>query len=127
MITFKSSGDFSKATKYLANLKEVPIDILAMLGKYGREGVEALSSATPVDSGLTANSWSYEAFSTSNSIGIQFHNSNINDGVPIAIIIQYGHGTGTGGWVEGRDYINPAIQPIFDRMTEELWKEVTKL
>lgn len=127
MITFKSSGDFSKATKYFTDLKEVPINILAILGKYGREGVEALSSATPVDSGLTANSWSYEVFKTSSSIGIQFHNSNINDGVPIAIIIQYGHGTGTGGWVEGRNYINPAIQPIFDRMTEELWKEVTKL
>ena len=127
MITFKSSGDFSKATKYLTDLKEVPINILAILSKYGREGVEALSSATPVDSGLTANSWSYEAFKTPSSIGIQFHNSNIDDGVPIAIIIQYGHGTGTGGWVEGRDYINPAIQPIFDRMTEELWKEVTKL
>ena len=76
MITFKSSGDFSKATEYLTDLKEVPINILAILGKYGREGVDALSSATPVDSGLTANSWSYEAFKTPSSIGIQFHNSN---------------------------------------------------
>lgn len=97
-----------------------------VLDKYGKMGVEALSSATPVDSGLTASSWYYEIQNDGNSASIEFHNSHINKGVPIAIILQYGHGTGTGGWVEGRDYINPAIQPIFDQLAEEVWKEATR-
>ena len=97
------------------------------LHQYGRDGVSALSSATPVDSGKTASSWYYKLERTKNTISITFYNSNINKGVPIAIILQYGHGTGTGGWVEGRDYINPAIQPIFDKMAEEAWKEVTNV
>jgi hypothetical protein len=92
-----------------------------------KKGVEALVSATPVDSGVTATSWSYDIVNKNGSIIINFNNSNINDGVPIAIIIQYGHATGNGGLVEGRDYINPAIQPIFDEMVKELWREVTKL
>ena len=87
----------------------------------------ALSSATPVDSGETANSWSYEISHSNGSAIITFNNSHINNGVQIAIILQYGHGTGTGGWVEGRDYINPAIQPIFDKIVDAAWKEVTKL
>ena len=97
------------------------------LDKYGREGVTALASATPVDSGLTAKSWYYEVSVTNESATISFHNSNIQNGVPIAVILQYGHGTRNGGWVQGRDYINPAIQPVFDKIADAAWKEVTKL
>lgn len=125
MITFRQKGDFSKFNKYLERLKEVVK--LGDLNKYGRQGVQALSSATPIESGETANSWYYKINRTKESVAITFHNSNIQNGVPIAIILQYGHGTGTGGYVEGRDYINPAIQPIFDRIAEDAWKEVTNL
>lgn len=125
MITFRHRGDFSKFDKFLERAKN-SIRI-GDLDKYGREGVAALASATPVDTGLTASSWSYEIVRKDGSVSIQFHNSNIQNGVPIAIILQYGHGTGNGGWVEGRDYINPAIQPIFDRLANEAWREVTKL
>ena len=125
MISFRHKGDFSKATKYLERVKEA--SRLGILNKYGREGVAALSSATPVDSGLTASSWSYEITHKNGSATISFHNSNIQNGVPIAIILQYGHGTGTGGWVQGRDYINPAIQPLFDRIVNDAWREVTKV
>ena len=125
MISFRHKGDFSKADRYLEKLKESVK--LGILDKYGRAGVAALSSATPVDTGLTANSWFYEIEHSSGSDKIVFNNSNIQNGVPIAIILQYGHGTGTGGWVQGRDYINPAIQPIFDQMTKEVWKEVTSV
>lgn len=125
MITFRQKGDFSKASRYLERLKEAAK--LGVLDKYGREGVAALASATPTETGLTANSWSYTIERQNGSVAIVFENSNINKGVPIAIILQYGHGTGTGGWVQGRDYINPAIQPIFDKMADEAWKEVTKI
>lgn len=125
MITFRQKGDFSKFNKYLERLKEAVK--LGDLNKYGRQGVQALSSATPIESGETANSWYYKINRTKESVSITFHNSNIQNGVPIAIILQYGHGTGTGGYVEGRDYINPAIQPIFDRIAEDAWKEVTNL
>lgn len=125
MIKFSQKGDFKKSIIYMEKLKEAIR--LSAFDKYGREGVNALSSATPVDSGKTASSWYYKIQRTKDTISITFYNSNINKGVPIAIILQYGHGTGTGGWVEGRDYINPAIQPIFDKMAEEAWKEVTKL
>lgn len=125
MISFRHKGDFSKANKYFERVKEAAK--LGVLDKYGRAGVAALSSATPVDSGLTANSWSYNIKRQNGSVIIEFCNSHFNKGVPIAIILQYGHGTGTGGWVQGRDYINPAIQPIFDQMVEEAWREVTKI
>ena len=125
MITFRQKGDFSKLTRYFEKVKGVAK--LSDLDKYGREGVAALSSATPVDSGLTANSWYYEIERQNGGACIVFKNSNVNNGVPIAIILQYGHGTGTGGWVQGRDYINPAIQPIFDRIAADAWKEVTRL
>lgn len=125
MISFRQKGDFSKLTGYLEKVKEAAR--LSILDKYGREGVAALASATPVESGKTADSWYYEIERQNGSATISFYNSNVNKGVPIAIILQYGHGTGTGGWVEGRDYINPAIQPIFDKLTEEAWKEVTKI
>lgn len=125
LITFKHKGDFSNLTRFLERAKEVVH--IGDLDKYGRAGVEALASATPVDSGETANSWYYEITNSKGSAKITFNNSNIQNGVPIAIILQYGHGTGTGGWVEGRDYINPAIQPIFDEIANNAWREVTKL
>ena len=125
MIRFTHKGDFSKLTRFLERIKEVVK--LGDLDKYGRAGVEALASATPKESGKTASSWNYTIEHTNGSVRINFTNSNINDGVPIAIILQFGHGTGTGGWVEGRDYINPAIQPIFDQIVNNAWREVTKL
>ena len=125
MITCRHKGDFSKLTSFLEKAKEAVR--LGALDNYGREGVAALASATPVDSGETAKSWSYEIVHENGRSTINFCNSNINQGVPIAIILQYGHGTGTGGWVEGRDYINPAIQPIFDKIANDAWREVTKL
>ena len=125
MISFRQKGDFSKLTSYLEKAKETIK--LGNLDRYGQEGVKALSSATPQDSGKTASSWYYEIEHKNGSVSISFHNSNINKGVPIAIIFQYGHGTRNGGWVEGKDYINPAIQPIFDKIASEAWKEVTKL
>ena len=125
MITFRHKGDFSKTSKYLERVKEVAR--LGILDKYGREGVAALASATPVDTGLTASSWYYEIKHTKGSSSITFNNSNIQNGVPIAIILHYGHATGNGGWVEGRDYINAAIQPIFERLAKEAWGEVTKI
>lgn len=125
MITFKQKGDFSKLTRYLERLKEVAK--IGDLNKYGREGVAALSSMTPINTGKTADSWYYEIEHNKNSARISFLNSNVNKGVSIAIILQYGHGTRNGGWVEGRDYINPAIQPIFDRIANDAWKEVTEL
>lgn len=125
MISFRQQGDFKKVTRYLERVKEIAR--LSILDKYGREGVTALASATPVDSGQTANSWYYEIERTRDSATITFNNSHVNKGVPIAIILQYGHATGTGGWVEGRDYINPAIQPIFDKIADDAWREVTKV
>lgn len=125
MITFRQKGDFSKLSSYLEKAKEVIK--LGNLDRIGREGVAALSSATPKDTGLTASSWYYEIERTSDSVSITFNNSHVNNGVPIAIILQTGHGTRNGGWVEGRDYINPAIRPIFDKIADEAWEEVTKL
>lgn len=125
MITFRQKGDFSKASRYFERLKEAAK--LGALDKYGREGVAALASATPTETGLTASSWTYEIERKGNSVSIVYKNSNINKGVPIAVILQYGHGTGTGGWVQGRDYINPAIQPVFDKIANEAWREVTKI
>lgn len=125
MIGFRHKGDFSKTTNFLKKHKN-GVD-LRSLEAYGRKGVEALKSATPVDTGLTASSWYYKIERTSTSVKLVFCNSNIQNGVPIAIILQYGHGTRNGGWVEGRDYINPAIQPVFDEIANNLWREVTKL
>lgn len=123
MISFRQQGDFSKLTSYLEKIKKAVN--LSDLDKYGQQGVAALASATPVDTGKTANSWGYEVKIETGSATITFTNSNIQNGVPIAIILQYGHGTRNGGWVEGRDYINPAIRPIFDNIANEAWKEVT--
>lgn len=123
MITVRQKGDYSKVTKYFERVKKAAR--VSRLEKYAKAGVAALSSATPVDSGLTASSWYYEIQNGQGFTKIDFCNSHINKGVPIAIILQYGHGTGTGGWVQGRDYINPAIQPIFDKIAADAWREVT--
>lgn len=125
MIGFRQKGDFSKTTKFLNKLKNR--SYMNVLEEYGRRGVAALSSATPVDTGLTASSWYYKIERTAQTTSLIFCNSNVQNGVPIAIILQHGHGTRNGGWVEGRDYINPAIQPIFDELAKNVWKEVTKL
>ena len=126
MITFKQKGDFSKITKYLKK-ESKNSHYRSILEKYGDMGVAALKNATPVETGKTAASWYYSIEYTSSGIRLVWSNSNFNKGVPIAIILQYGHGTGTGGWVEGRDYINPALRPIFDDLAEELWKETTEV
>ncbi len=125
MISFKQKGDFSKLSRFFERAKEVVH--MGNLDKYGREGVAALSAATPKDSGVTASSWEYEIKRTKGSVSIVFNNTNIQNGVPIAIILQYGHATNNGGWVEGIDYINPAIKPIFERIANEAWREVTKV
>lgn len=123
MISFSHKGDFSKTMSFLK--KSSNGDHFRGLEKYAQKGVEALRQATPVDSGKTAAAWGYEIESSRGSCRIIWTNTNSNDGVPIAIILQYGHGTGTGGYVQGRDYINPAIQPIFDEIANSVWKEVT--
>lgn len=125
MISFRQKGNFSKLSNYLERVKELAH--MGILDKYGRIGVEALASATPFESGETARSWSYKIERNRGSVAIAFYNAHVHAGVPIALILQYGHATRNGGWVEGRDYINPAIQPIFDRLVAELWREVTKV
>lgn len=124
MIKFVHKGDFKKTEEFLKRNKD--LDINAILNAYGRKGVEALSENTPKDSGKTAGAWSYEIVKTRKGCSIYWRNANVNQGIPIAILIQYGHGTGTGGYVEGRDFINPAIQPVFDEIADEVWKEVTR-
>lgn len=125
MIRFRQKGDFSKTTNFLKRAKDKVY--LEDLDKYGRQGVAALASATPIDSGKTASSWYYKIENTKESAKITFYNSNVQNGVSIAVILQYGHGTRNGGWVEGRDYINPAVQPIFDKIVDDAWREVSKL
>lgn len=124
MITFKHKGDFSKVKKYLEKTQKM--DISSILQKYGEQGKNALADSTPIESGKTRAAWGYEIEQNPGQIKIIWTNSNINKNVNIALILQYGHGTGTGGYVQGRDYINPAIQPIFDKLADEAWKEVTK-
>ncbi len=124
MISFRQKGDFSKTTRFLEKAKNS--FRFSNLDRYGQEGVAALQSATPVKTGLTSRSWYYRIERANGSTTISFLNSNIQNGVPIAIILQHGHGTRNGGWVQGRDYINPAIQPIFDKIAKDAWEEVTK-
>lgn len=123
MIVIKQSGDFKNLEKFLK--KTSKMDFFQNLERYAREGVSALASATPIDSGETASSWDYEIRTTKNQVSIYWTNSNVNNGIPIAVLIQYGHGTKNGGYVLGRDYINPAIRPIFDKIADSVWKEVT--
>lgn len=122
MITRSVSGNFNRTRKLLKSSRKA--SVRSILDKYGKAGVDALSKATPVESGTTASSWSYEIEYTAEGANIYWKNSNVNKGVPIALILQYGHGTGTGGYVKGRDYINPALQPIFDKIADSAWKEV---
>ena len=123
-VKFEVSGNFSNTERFLNQIRHK--DYLNVLDKFGRQGVQALRNATPVDSGKTAESWNYEIHQTEGTTELVWTNSNINDGVPIAVILQYGHGTGTGGYVQGRDYINPALRPIFDEIAEKAWKAVTE-
>ena len=127
MITIRQEGDFSKLSSFFEKLKEVVK--FGILDKYGRAGVEALSSATPIgETGETANSWYYKISRTETSVSIIFCNSNVTpSGTPIAILLQYGHGTRNGGYVEGVDYINPAIVPIFEEIANEAWREVKNI
>lgn len=123
-IEFKCTGDLKKTSEFLKEIKKFGID--SVLNKYGQRGVEALAAATPKDTGKTASSWSYEITKNKDSTTITWKNSNVNKGVNIAILLQYGHGTGTGGWVEGVDYINPALKPIFQQMADDAWEEITR-
>lgn len=122
-IKITSTGDFKKTYKFLDDVKK--FDPNKILKRYAEQGVAALRASTPSDSGATANSWGYKIESNGTSSTIHWTNSNRNQGVSIAIILQYGHGTGTGGYVQGRDYINPAMKPVFDKIASEAWKEVT--
>ena len=123
MITFSSRGDFKNLERFLKKMSKG--EIFRELNKFGRQGVDALSSATPTQSGQTAASWSYEVSNSRGGWSISWTNSHIVDGRPIVILLQYGHGTGTGGYVQGRDFINPAIKPVFDQIAESVWKAVT--
>lgn len=124
-VQFFNKGDFKKTEKFLEGARV--FNIRGVLERYGKAGVEALAAATPKDTGLTAESWSYEIEIKRGDARVIWTNSNINEGLPIAILIQYGHGTGSGGYVEGRDYINPAMRNIFDQLAAAAWKEVTDL
>lgn len=124
MIRIRHRGDFHNTERFFKKAQK--FNIRSILEKYGRAGVAALSSATPVDTGLTANSWNYEIEEKNSRVSIFWTNSNVNKGVQIAVILQYGHGTNNGGYVQGRDYINPALRPIFDNIAELAWKEVTE-
>lgn len=122
-ISFSNKGDFSKTIKFLNKVKNVKINDI--LSKYGKIGVTALSKATPKDSGVTSQSWNYKIEVKNNNASIVWYNTNVVKGVNIAVILQYGHGTRNGGWVEGTDYINPTMKPIFDKIADQVWKEVT--
>lgn len=119
-----SKGDFKKTEKFLEGARV--FNIRSLLKRYGEAGVRALAAATPKDTGELASSWGYEIQTDRTSARVIWTNSKIVDGVPIAIILQYGHGTGGGGYVQGRDYINPAMRNIFDQLADAAWKEVTK-
>lgn len=121
-ITFRHSGDFKDTEAFLRKIKNKSYSNL--LEMYAQRGVQALAAATPKDTGKTASSWGYEIQRSDREITITWTNSNVNKGVNIAVILQYGHGTRNGGYVKGRDYINPAIRPIFDDMVHDIWKEV---
>lgn len=124
MLRIQAEGDFTKTMDFLERAKRLVG--MSIFDKYGKIGVEALRSATPKDTGETANSWYYEVNREGNKVTIDWLNRNVNDGVNIAVIIQYGHGTGTGGYVRGIDYINPAMKPVFDKIADDLWREVTR-
>ena len=121
-----SKGDWSKTTNWLKRIKTMK-NARNVLDRYGREGVAALSAATPIDTGETASSWNYEIVQNGQSVSLNFVNNNkTKTGIPIAILLQYGHGNGRGAYVQGRDYINPAVRPIFDEIADKAWKEVVE-
>ena len=123
-ISLSTSGPFTKTENALRKLSKG--DPYRVVDRYAREGVEALAKATPVDSKLTATSWDYKIVRSGKSLSIEWFNTHLTkDGTPVAILLQYGHGTGTGGYVRGRDFINPAIRPVFDKIAENVWKAVT--
>jgi len=124
MIEVTSTGDFKKTEAFLLAMKRG--EVYDILEQYGRQGQDALASATPIDSGITRESWKYEVVRKKGTYQIIWRNTNVESGIPVAILIQYGHATGTGGWVEGRDYINPAIQPLFDKIANEVWERVKR-
>lgn len=124
MITFTVKGDWSDTSKWLQKMKD--LDIINMLDEYGRLGVQALSAATPVDTGKTASSWEYEIKKIQNKYTINWRNTNFNNGIPVALIIQYGHITKNGFYVPGVDYINPALEPIFDELSKRISEEVRR-
>jgi hypothetical protein len=124
MITITQKGNFNNTEKYLAGLSRLQLETI--LNKYGNLGVVALANATPIRTSRTANSWYFTIVARKGYYSIRWHNTHIEDGRPIAILLQYGHGTKNGGYVQGRDYIMPAIRPIFDQIAAEAWKEVTK-
>lgn len=125
MIRFKHKGNFNKMEKFLIRMSKS--EYLNILEKYGQEGVVALAEGTPLDSGVTADSWNFEIKHDRCTTTLGWFNTSVNDGVNIAVLLQFGHGTGSGGYVQGRDYINPAIAPVFDKIAEEAWKEVTRV
>ena len=125
MIKLSSNGDWSKTTSFLR--RAYKLDIGALLKKYAEQGLKALSAATPVDTGLAASSWGYRIDVKKGESTITWTNSDIEGGCSVVLLIQYGHGTRNGGYIQGRDFINPAMQPVFDDMVEEIWKEVEKL
>lgn len=122
MIVIRERGSFQKTERYLKGLRRR--QLRPILERYAKEGMAVLAAATPVDSGVTAASWGYEISITKSGFSVAWTNDNVVKGVPIAIILQYGHATGTGGFVQGQDYINPAIRPVIDKMTDTLWREV---
>lgn len=124
MLKITVKGDWKKTTNFLERVKNLSRS--GVFDKYGRAGVEALRAATPVATGKTASAWSYKVKKSSGSVIIEWSNNNINKGANIAVLLQYGHGTRNGGYVQGRDYINPAMRSVFDNMANELWREVTK-
>ena len=124
MITVETYGKFTSTNKFLANLKNLKFNNI--LEKYGKIGVSALRAATPTDTGKTADAWNYEIVQNGSTISLQFTNDNLSDGIPIIVLLHYGHATKNGGWVEGTDFINPALKPLFDKIAKDAWKEVTK-
>jgi hypothetical protein len=124
VISIESKGSFKNTESYLARAKRA--DAFNVLNQYGAMGVRALAAATPMDTGLSAQSWTYSVEKRRGRYTIVWKNTNVVNGTPVVILIQYGHGTGTGGWVQGRDFINPAMRPVFDQIADAVWREVTK-
>jgi len=124
-VVIKHKGDFKNTERFLKNAAD--LDIESIMAAHGPEGCRALAAATPTRSGMTARSWNYEVTSSRGACVISWYNTNVNKGFNIAIGLQYGHGTGTGGWVSGADYINPAVGPVFDKIARSIWEEVRNL